>query len=439
MLQEKKQGMQLWHGLPLLEVEHKNGERFWAFYTNINREMFIGRLRDSEINFPEKYDQAKRENVFDCLNKKQDTSKFNSMGIVLCLTENCNLRCRYCFLNAESKGKIMPLDIMRDAIKKGAEIASEREIVVAAFGGEPCLEPSLLHEMVDYTKSICNKTKQKYSFAITTNGIMNKDVMKLLMDNKFFITISMDGIPEIQNYQRPLANGMDTYDLVEKNIKTLVDSRRNLIKIRSTITKKSVNTMPEQVRLLSKLKLNYLHFGIVIPSGRGKNADVMLQAPSSDEFIDNLKKSIELGKQLGVNVIAFPYMGVNVAPLQYCDGNLQNRIVVGASGDVSGCLEVQSKEHELFDFFKLGYYNEQNKELCINCKKTQKKQFDCADFNNAAICTDCPLQFFCGDGCPNHNYRLTGSFNHISEYNCKITKAILPYVLRQLYHSTYGE
>jgi len=23
MLQEKKQGMQLWHGLPLLEVEHK--------------------------------------------------------------------------------------------------------------------------------------------------------------------------------------------------------------------------------------------------------------------------------------------------------------------------------------------------------------------------------------------------------------------------------
>lgn len=111
--------------------------------------------------------------------------------------------------------------------------------------------------------------------------------------------------------------------------------------------------------------------------------DPRLKPPSAKDFIYYLKESIELGAKLNVNVIAYPYMGIDSAPLQFCDGNLQNRIVVGATGDVTGCLEVQSSDHDLFKYFELGQYDTFSNEIKL---KDDSSKMPCSKFDDSNLC-----------------------------------------------------
>lgn len=122
----------------------------------------------------------------------------------------------------------------------------------------------------------------------------------------------MDGLPEVQNFQRPLPNGTPSYPLIEDNLKKLAQSKCSL-KVRCTVTQYSVNKMSETVKFLYGLGVKRIHFEPVTAEKRGINNDSSLQAPSSKDFVENLKKAIEIGAQLSMDIICFSYMNMMIA------------------------------------------------------------------------------------------------------------------------------
>lgn len=429
---EKIKDMLIWHDLPALIIDENESKKIIVF-SNVNDQLAACEIDFNNRSDKDIYEILLNKGFFDCIHKVSNY-KSNELTLVLSLTERCNCRCRYCFLDANIIGKVMTIELLRDSIDKAVELANGRTINLSAFGGEPGTEEKLLIEMVNYSKKIKN---QKFKYSITTNGIFNENVLRLLMNNKFNISFSMDGIPDVQNFQRPLANGGNSYEVVEKNLMVLANNKIDL-KVRCTVTEFSVSKMTKTVEWLSKLGIKKIHFEPVTPGGRGCNENALLQPPTAKSFSENLVKSIKLGSKLGVDIICFPYMNMMIAPIIFCDGNINNRLVVSPEGILSTCVEVQKKEHELFSYLGLGEYNFNDRKFNINYNERRGAKRGCEALRESKkVCKVCPLKFFCGGGCPTRNYRGTGNSEKVDEYRCDIIRLVMPYVLKEFYKSTF--
>lgn len=148
------------------------------------------------------------------------------------MTENCNLRCVYCFekdTRAVVKKKIdLPsahkmIDFLFD--QAIAENNPNRPVDITFFGGEPMLALDECTDLLDYACAKRDETGKEVQFLIITNAtVYNTRVEKFLQHwydrcGNVMIQLSIDGIPEIQNANRPCANKkLKSSDLVEENV-----------------------------------------------------------------------------------------------------------------------------------------------------------------------------------------------------------------------------
>lgn len=147
-------------------------------------------------------------------------------SVTLSLTEQCNLRCKYCgympkYMDHNYHLKEMPRDVAFKAIDFLMKSSQESEMCnIGFYGGEPLLRMDLIKECIVYIK-------EKYPFRqptynITTNAmLLDNEVADFLIENNVTMTISLDGPDENQNKYRVDGNGKSSYERVYKNIKAL--------------------------------------------------------------------------------------------------------------------------------------------------------------------------------------------------------------------------
>ena len=145
------------------------------------------------------------------VNRRAATSAY------LILTENCNLRCTYCFeggtrcvtkyMSKETAFKTV------DFLLSQAEEYDVDEIKITFFGGEPMLCPELMTEIMHYAEKQAKEKHKSTHYSIITNGTNYNEKIEAFLDvwygykgNQIDIQLSIDGIPEIQNANRPCAN-----------------------------------------------------------------------------------------------------------------------------------------------------------------------------------------------------------------------------------------
>lgn len=153
-------------------------------------------------------------------------------GVTLQVTQDCNLRCEYCFYSGTYNGrshrnKKMSKKIALDSIDFLMNHSSAMDKVrVGFYGGEPLLEINLIKDVVEYCKTKYNG--RTIDFGLTTNGILlNVENADFLMNNNFNIMVSIDGPKDEHNKQRIFANGQGSFDIVYANLKTLYQERRD--------------------------------------------------------------------------------------------------------------------------------------------------------------------------------------------------------------------
>lgn len=154
---------------------------------------------------------------------------------VLNITNQCNFRCKYCFV--QHNAKKIDLKTAEAACEFLLKDCGENIPNLWFFGGEPMLE------FENIIKPIVLKYSEKMSFGITTNGsLLNEDAIDFFKKYNIGILLSIDGIKEVQDYQRPYCNGQGSFDDVLKNIPYLLLNFPNTI-FRATLTKFSIPYM----------------------------------------------------------------------------------------------------------------------------------------------------------------------------------------------------
>jgi len=115
-------------------------------------------------------------------------------NLVLHLTEECNMRCKYCFVQHSSKR--MSEKVAMSAID--FLLASCKEYArVTFFGGEPLLEEPLLRKITEYIKT---KSHRPVALGIITNGTLISDsFLEFAEKHDIKISLSYDGLNNDDN------------------------------------------------------------------------------------------------------------------------------------------------------------------------------------------------------------------------------------------------
>ncbi|MDD5501426.1 MAG: SPASM domain-containing protein [Candidatus Omnitrophica bacterium] len=391
------------------------------------------RLSQEQIDDPETKSQLDEKGFFGKPSERGPGALSDYFQLTLITNSDCNLRCRYCFANAGENRIVMDEKVAFAAVRYGIERAAGRDLLISFFGGEPSLTPSLIKKVVAYARqSIIGTDVKRVRFNITTNGVMSLSFLNFLINNDFFLTISMDGVPVVQDYQRPLRKSIGgstaSSPILERTIRALV-SRNHGFMIRATITDYSVKYLVPTIEYLHGLGVTQFHCEVINLAGRAimETKGQPMKRPSPEAFVKNLKATIIRAGELGMGVLNSSYMNLMQPSVHFCDGVGGNRVSVSYTGEVTTCLEVQGGCHPTADYFIVGRYNEGEDKISINPLK-QLRICGNAITSQNCCCHECFAIYTCGGGCPIRNYHMTGDQNTVDPFRCKVIKSILPFV-----------
>ncbi|MFB6075653.1 MAG: radical SAM protein [Candidatus Aenigmatarchaeota archaeon] len=354
-------------------------------------------------------------------------SSTDFFDITFVVTGDCNLRCKYCFAKGGEKKDTISKNNIKTVLGKVKNMEINKIPSFNFFGGEPTIKLNIMKFTVNHVKE---KFNSPFRFQVTTNGIFSEDVLNFLVENNFNITISSDGPPNIQNFQRPLDNGGNSSDILERNIRGLLNEGISPM-IRSTVTNYSVGKMSKIVKYFADLGIDVIQFEPLSISGRVKDiSESGIERPSADEFISNYKEALNEANKQDVEVNSTSHMNLLKPSNNFCDGIGGNRMVINYDGSISKCLEIQNCDHPFASDFIIGRI--EDGEIKINNSRKRKIENDTI-LKKSKECSTCFAKYICAGGCPVRNKHRTGKKAKVDEYFCKINKNILSDIIVRMY------
>jgi len=343
--------------------------------------------------------------------------KRDFVSLTILPTNNCNLRCIYCYSRGGERKEIMNEGLVKDVLDYFREKSNKIHIRFAG-GGEPFLNFNLMKTAISYAKKIFEEVE----IHTITNGTFNEEQFLWLKENKSFVRVSFDGLA--QNIQRIFADGSSSKNQVEKNIRRLVKEKIPFA-VQTIITSKSVSKMKEIVRDLYDLGVRDIKLEPVYISEASRGQENLMCSPKefSDSFIDLVKylRKNQMKVLIDSSFFSRPSTGY------YCTMPEGNNVLT-PEGYLTSCVEISKTSEPFADMLLYAKWDIANKKFIYDQEKlNQLKKFH---FSNSPQCINCSLRLMCKGGCPMRNLWImtNGKSQHL--YSCSITRRILPKVLK---------
>jgi len=156
----------------------------------------------------------------------------NLTQLVFEVTDSCNLKCKYCgygefyYENDKQKNQFMTFETARTVIdylagfwESDLNHSLKKGIRLGFYGGEPLINMNLIKRIIEYVETL-HLSQVKFTFGMTTNGMLLDKHMDYLIEKNFHILVSLDGNKVNQSY-RVLHDGSNSFDKVYKNLQLL--------------------------------------------------------------------------------------------------------------------------------------------------------------------------------------------------------------------------
>ena len=351
--------------------------------------------------------------------------------IVLRTTNECNLRCTYCYDCGNHDSKISRQiatnqfekneDAIIDDVRKILSHSKRPRLIF--HGGEPLLVDA------DLLSDFCTRLYKilPIKFSIQTNAtLIDSKVIKFFKDNEISVGISLDGADKIQNGARNFKNGTNSFDTVMQKIKLLQGEN---IRFGAVISVNKLHIGQEQ-KLYDFLAENRLKCNIrpVFATKNGDNSLVM----TTDEYISFFNNLFDIwyedkDKRVSTGQITDFYEQVQRALSQNvlrksceCSPNcFANFISLDTNGEVYSC-------NRLYNIEEFHYGNIRN----LSIAEIEAKAYKLIEQRTKAIeikCASCENLKDCYGGCPAEAYSTYGTISEPSNY-CHIRTEIAKHV-----------
>lgn len=343
---------------------------------------------------------------------------FRPPHVTLSLTSRCQLCCIYCHANGGEVIRDLNEDIIFSAINMVAQNALEtgyKKFGICLQGeGEPTANWSSFKKTIITSEEVANKFGLEVEFALASNGIWSKHKREFIA--KYFenIQISLDGLPEIQNQQRPQKNGSSSFSIVLDTLKFL-DSKNVNCYIRSTVLPQGTMYMIPFIEMIAReLKCKNIQFEPVYPFGRALNLAIRFE-DFLGVFAAQFMKAAHRGMELGINI---EYSGCRWQQYasNFCKSTGEEpNFFVSTDGNVSSCAQSIDPSSNKGRFTVYGHFDPNKKKLVFDETKLQRiRTFDVRKLNH---CTECFLRWNCCGDCFAHSNILLNTEGEVIRSN----------------------
>ena len=402
---------------------------------NLNKkktERLISELKKQKLVFP--IDEQVDLKDYLAVRQKLECSRIGILYLIM--TDDCNLGCRYCFVEGSmpkdykhsSMTKeigIKGIDIFADSLKKSCGI-EEPQIIF--YGGEPFLNLKTLEACLQHIGNLKKKEELPRSTSITinTNGVLiNETVVGILKNvENLNIAISLDGPRKYHDKCRTYHSNRGSYDDVVAGFNMLRKSGIGA-GLCCTINKYNVNHLREIAEwFVEEFDVNSLGFNILIDNQQASfvmgNRE-KYAADAAREIIDCFRFFRESGvyeDRIMRKVNAF--VDGNI---YYNDcGGCGEQMVVAPSGEIGVCQgycgtkKYFVKPGKDFDPLKHPYWKEWKYRSPLSMKQ----------------CRDCIALSICGGGCPYAAEFNKGSIWELDDIFCVHAQMTAEFLIKDL-------
>ena len=137
--------------------------------------------------------------------------------LILILTESCNLRCKYCYVENNTCTKSMSYDVIDASLKyfgDNIDPHSPSPCTLEVFGGEPLLYMDKVKYIIENFLPIWQSNPDNARLTIFSNATLaDEDFFQYMAQYEFVqFNFSVDGNKECHDSQRIYPDGSGTYD-----------------------------------------------------------------------------------------------------------------------------------------------------------------------------------------------------------------------------------
>ena len=340
-------------------------------------------------------------------------------SVALCLTHACNLRCRYCYAGAKS-GRSMTEDT---ALQTLDFLAAQSDGPCAAtfFGGEPLLQLDLIKTVVARGKS---QFPGKFAFRMATNGtLLTPDVIDFLKANDVYFSLSLDGSPEQQNFNRVDVSGKGSYDRVAAGIDATLAFNPYTVAV-SVVTPETVEFLSDGVKHLFDLGFRYVVQTLNYSAG-WQSSDMPRLKRQYQTLAGFYYDALKAGKKIYYSPFDSRIQTRAQKPIErgeLCDlANTQ--IAIAASGRLYPCVQFVAEDDAMAQESAIG-------DVWSGFDPTKRAWFIEQNRQETESCVGCALHGRCATYCGCVNWRTTGHLNQIPPLICEHERMLMPIVDR---------
>lgn len=276
--------------------------------------------------------------------------EFRPATAVLLMTNDCQLRCTYCYAAAGSapREELDPhmahvvIDHVCDtAVQQGLDYFE----LSLHGGGEPTRAWGALKHCVDYARG----RPLPAQITMTSNGVWSPGQLEWITENVDAATISVDGAPDTQNRQRPFESGQGSAATVLRNLAEL-DAREFPYAIRMTATPPWDHLAKDVQFLFESTQCQSIHVEPAFNTSRGGHPepDEAAAQAFSQAFVEAFLVASSAGRQL-----AYSGASVNAVAATHCSAPYES-LIVTTRGSLVTCYEVTSPSHPLAGISTIG-------------------------------------------------------------------------------------
>lgn len=305
--------------------------------------------------------------------------------IMLLITEECNLKCVYCYEHFKSNRK-MKFDTAKNILDDFYSLSRPGDtVLIEVFGGEPFTNFELIKKIDEYVMEVYGD--RNTLFETTTNGtLVHGEIQEWLRVRKerYMVSLSLDGTEIMQNMNRPFLSGKGSYENIDINF--------------------FVNTWPAcQAKLtMSEYTLPSLADGIINLYKLGFYPDATLSTGVNWNYSKNEKNFIrELEK-----LVQFYTDNPNIKlctmlnyDLRLVFSKLNQKLRFCGAGEMTACYDIDGNVYPCQGFAPISIGKEAKK-----FKNYEVSKFDLVKENP---CFDCKFFFLCAN-CYSANLITTG-------------------------------
>ncbi len=353
---------------------------------------------------------------------QQPTSgDFTPLGLTLLMTNQCQLRCTYCYAAAgNSPRQHLSLETGYAAIDYTYENLKRLNYpqfhISLHGGGEPTFPWKTLKALVAYAKEKPIPTK----FSLTSNGIWSKQQTQWVMAYIDSVGISMDGSPQTQDTQRPMASGKASSSWVMQTLREL-EVHHHPYRLRLTAVPPFDRLIEDIHFLCENTQCQQMQVEAAFNIQRGAAYQYSLE--EGHQFLQAFFAAQRLAEQYGrkLQCVGSEVDKITAVPC----GAPFNALIVTPQNNLVACFEVVNDSHPLAELTTIGRITPQGVEVDEEARARLRQTLA----ERRASCRDCFCYWSCAGGCLPRTL-APGPNGHLEHgAHCELKRTLLREVL----------